>query len=273
MKLCVLLLPLVAALSAQEAREIVRKSVDLDQLNWLRMKDYTWVARLTERNLDDSGTVKSEDKEAWETVVLYGEPCRRMLERNGKPLSANDQRKQQEKLDRTVSKLENESADERKRRLEKEEKERIKDREFLREIPDVYELHLAGEAQIDGRETWIIDAAPKPGYQPRQSDAKPLLKIKGRIWIDKSEYQWVRLEAETTGTITYGLFLARLNPGAKLVFEQQRVNDEVWLPKREFTRGSGRLGLIKKIQMEEELTWNNYHKFEAESKIIPEVTK
>jgi hypothetical protein len=57
------------------------------------------------------------------------------------------------------------------------------------------------------------------------------------------------------------------------VFEQQRVNDEVWLPKREFTRGSGRLGLIKKIQMEEELTWNNYHKFEAESKIIPEVTK
>jgi hypothetical protein len=25
--------------------------------------------------------------------------------------------------------------------------------------------------------------------------------------------------------------------------------------------------------MEEELTWNNYHKFEAESKIVLEVTK
>jgi hypothetical protein len=273
MKLWVLLLPLAAALSAQDAREIVRKSVELDQLNWRRMKDYTWVARLTERHLDDSGKVKSEDKEAWETVILYGEPCRRTLERNGKPLSANEQRKQREKLDRRVSRLENESADERKRRQEKEEKERIKNREFLREIPDLYEFHLAGEAKIDGRDTWIIDATPKAGYQPRQSDAKPLLKIKGRMWIDKSEYQWVRLEAETTGTISYGLFLARLNPGAKLVFEQGRVNDEIWLPKREFSRGSGRLGLIKKIQMEEELTWNNYHKFEAESKMVPEVTK
>ncbi len=27
-------------------REIVRKSVQMDQANWLRMKDYTWVARL-----------------------------------------------------------------------------------------------------------------------------------------------------------------------------------------------------------------------------------
>ena len=44
-----------AALCAQDAREIVRKSVELDQANWLRMKDYTWVARNTERHLDSQG--------------------------------------------------------------------------------------------------------------------------------------------------------------------------------------------------------------------------
>jgi hypothetical protein len=76
------------------------------------------------------------------------------------------------------------------------------------------------------------------------------------------------LEAETTGTISYGVFLARLHPGAKLVFEQERVNGQVWLPKREYTRGSGRVGLLKKIRMEEELTWNNYRRFETESKIV-----
>ncbi len=31
---------------------------------------------------------------------MYGEPHHRMLERNGKALSAEDQRKEQEKLDR-----------------------------------------------------------------------------------------------------------------------------------------------------------------------------
>ncbi len=271
MRLCIFLL--ASTLAAQDAREIVRKSVDLDQLNWLRMKDYTWVARLTDRYLDDHGKIKKEEKQAWETTILYGEPCRRMLEHDGKPLSTEEQRKQQQKLDRRVAKLEQEGPEERRRRLDKEERERLKDREFLREIPDLYSFRMAGEARIDGRDTWMIDATPRPSYQPRQSDARPLLKIKGRIWIDKTEFQWVRLEAETTATISYGLFLARLNPGAKLVFEQERVNDRVWLPRREFTRGAGRVGLIKKIQMEEELTWNNYRKFEAESKIISDQTK
>jgi len=78
----------------------------------------------------------------------------------------------------------------------------------------------------------------------------------------------VRLEAETMATISYGLFLARLNPGAKLVFEQMRVNDEVWLPKREFVRGAGRVGLLKKVAMEQELTWSNYRKFHVESKVV-----
>lgn len=31
-------------LCAQDAGEIVRKPVELDQANWLRMRDYTWIA-------------------------------------------------------------------------------------------------------------------------------------------------------------------------------------------------------------------------------------
>ena len=257
-----------SSVRAQDAREIVRKSVELDQANWLRMKDYTWIAKETERHLDSAGQVKSEDTKMWETVVLYGEPHRRMLEQNGRPLSAGDQRKEQEKLDKAVAKLQRETDAQRQRRLAEDEKERAKDRDFLREVTDLYDLRLEGEEKIDGFDTWVIAATPKVGYQPKRRDAKPLLKIKGKIWIDKAEYQWVRLEAETTGTISYGLFLARLNSGAKLVFEQTRVNDEIWLPKREYVSGSGRLGLLKKIAMTQELTWNNYRKFQVESKVV-----
>jgi hypothetical protein len=253
--------------SNKDAREIVRKSVELDQANWLRMRDYTWVARNTERHLDSKGNTKSTETEAWETLVLYGELHRRIIERNGKPLPPDEQRKQQEKVDKAVAKLERETPDQRQHRLADLEKERGKDREFLREIPEIYDFRLEGDAKVDGYDAWEISATPKLNYRPKSGDAKPLLKIRGKIWIDKSEYQWVRLEAETTGVISFGLFLARLNPGAKLVFEQTRVNDEVWLPKREFTRGTGRLGLLVKIAMEQELTWGNYRKFQVDSKI------
>lgn len=247
---------------------IVRKSVELDQSNWQRMKDYTWIARQTDRLLDSDGHVKSEKSEQWETVVVFGEPHHRMLERNGRPLSGDEQRKEQEKLDKAVAKREHESPEQREHREAEFEKEREKDREFLREVPDLFDFKLLGDAKIDGHDVWVISADPKPGAQPKHGDAKPLLKIKAKLWIDKTEYQWVRLEAETTATISFGLFIARLAPGATLEFEQTRVNDDVWLPKREVVRGAARLGLVKKLVGEEETTWNNYRKFQVDSKIV-----
>jgi hypothetical protein len=261
---------LLAALAAhaQDAREIVRKSVELDQADWAQMKNYTWVARQTDRSLDSSGQVKSEKTDEWETVVLYGEPHHRMLKRDGKPLSPEDQRKEQQKLDKTVAKLQQETPGQRARREADYEKQREKDREFLREVPDLFDFKLLGDQTIDGRAVWVISATPRPNAQAKSRDAKALLKVQAKVWIDKAEYQWVRLEAETTGTISFGLFIARLNPGVKLIFEQTRVNAEVWLPKREVVRGAVRVGLVKKFSAEQEVTWNNYRKFQVDSRVV-----
>jgi hypothetical protein len=253
---------------AQQARDIVAKSVELDQSNWQRMKDYTWIARQTDRLLDSSGQVKSQKTEEWETVVIYGEPRHRMLERDGKPLSPEERLKEQEKLDKAVAKREQETPEQRARREADFEKQREKDREFLREVPALFDFQLLGEEKIDGHEVWVISATPKPDARPKSGDAKQLLKVRAKVWIDKTEYQWVRLEAETTATISFGLFIARLAPGAKLEFEQIRVNDQVWLPKREVVSGAARLGLVKKLEGEEETTWNNYRKFQVDSKVV-----
>jgi hypothetical protein len=256
-------------LLAQDAREIVRKSVELDQTNWLRMKDYTWKARSTERHFDSSGKVKSEERSAWETVMLDGEPYRRMLERNGHPLPPDEQRKEQEKLDKAVAKLAHETPEQKSRHSADYEARRRKEREFLRAIPDAYDLRIEGEAQVDGHATWIIAGTPRAAYHGQDRETRALLKIRGKIWIDKTSYQWVRLEAETTETISFGIFLARLNPGARLVFEQTPVSDTLWLPRRLYLKGTGRVGLIKKIAMDQEISWSDYHKFQVTSRIVP----
>ena len=251
-----------------DARDIIAKSVELDQSNWARMKNYTWTARETTRHLDSRGEQKSTDSEKWETVILYGTPYRRIIERNGKPLSAAEQQKEKEKIDRAVSRLEHESDRERAARLAKEEKERTKEREFLKELPEAFRFRIEGEEKIDGRETWVVSAKPNPDFQAKHSDAKAFQRIEGRIWIDKSEFQWVRIEAKTTGVISWGLFLARLDPGASLSFEQARVNDEIWLPRTMRVGGSGRLGLVKKLREEQEVDWSDYRKFQVESNIV-----
>ena len=260
---------MAACVCAQDAREIVRKSVELDQSNWRRMKDYTWKARSTERHFDGGGKVKSTEGSAWETLVLDGEPYRLMTERNGKPLSAPEQRKEQDKLDKNVAKLARETPEQKERRLREYELQRKKDRDFLREIPAAYDVRLEGEEQVDGHKTWVIVGTPKPGYQAKDRDAKALLKISGKLWVDEATYQWVRVEAETTETISFGLVLARLNAGSKLIFEQTPVAIDLWLPRRLYMKGAGRVGLVKKISVDEEILWNNYRKFQVDSKIVP----
>ena len=260
---------LASGLSAEDAREIVRKSVALDQENWLRMKDYTWVARSAERHFDSGGNVKSEERSVWETVMLDGEPYRRMLERNGHALSPAEQKKQQDMLDKRVARLARETPEEKRRRLADYENRRRKEREFLRQIPDAYDFRIEGQARVDGRDAWVIGGSPRAGYRPQDLDAKALPKIRGKMWVDKSSYQWVRLEAETTDTIAFGLFLARLNAGATLVFEQTLAGGELWLPKRIYMKGAGRVALLKKIALDREITWSDYRKFQVDSKIVP----
>ena len=179
MRLLILLAAAGAMAQAQDAREIIRKSIELDQGNWMRMRDYTWVIRDREQHLDASGHVKSEDSKGWESLILYGEPYERQVERDGKPLPAEEQRSQQEKLDKRAGKLAKETPEQRKRRLADYENERRKNREFLREIPDLFDFRLEGIARIDAREVWVISATPHPGYRPKHRDAWALLKIRG----------------------------------------------------------------------------------------------
>ncbi len=265
-----------AAVWAQDPVELVRKSIAQNQLDWVRMKDYTWQARSVERHFDSHGKVESTKKETWETLILSGEPYRRTLERDGKPLSPDEQRSEQKKLDRETAKFANETPAEKEQRLQRAEKQRRREFAFLSEIPELFDLRYEGESTIDGRPVWIVSGTPRPGARAKSRDAKVLLKLRGRIWIDKANYQWAKVEGETTGTISWGLFLARLNPGASLVFEQGEVNSELWLPKHLEVRGSGRVGLVKRISEDQEILWSNYRKFSVDSKIVtdpPAVSK
>src|SRR5579864_2258713 len=89
----------VAAACAQDPHELVRRSIAQDQLDWVRMKDYTWQGRSVERHFDGHGKVESTKREAWETLILDGEPHRLTVERDGKPLTPDELRTEHRRLD------------------------------------------------------------------------------------------------------------------------------------------------------------------------------
>ena len=257
----------VSCTAAESAVEIIRRSVQLDNRNWRRAKDYTFQEKSILRQYDSQGNVKSTEEATRDTTILYGRPFRRLIAKNGKPLSEKEAEREESHMNREVEKRRRESEEENSKERRQYEKRRENQRKFADEIPDAFDFEIAGQETMGGREVWVISATPKAGFQSSDSQTRMLSKIKARSWVDKSEYQWVKVEAETLDTISFGLFLARLGPGALLTFEQRRVNGELWLPAHVHVKIEARLALFKKLRGEQEVEYSNYRKFQADSKI------
>ena len=250
-----------------EIRELLRRAEENDLENDKRQRDYTYIERVERHILDPQGGVKKVETRTSEILQIYGENVERLTARDDKPLPPDEAKKEDDKIQKIIDKRQNESEQDRRKRLEREEKEREDDRKFVLEIADAFNFRLVGSETVGGRDCWVLDGAPRPGYEPRQRNAKMLAKFKGRVWIDKADLQWVRLDITAMDTISVGFVLARIHKGTHLVIELTRVNDEVWLPKRVQLHIDARVALFKTFDDDVEQTYRDYKKFRTDTKI------
>jgi hypothetical protein len=251
----------------EQIRELLLRAEEKDIQNDKQQRDYTYIERIEEHKLDGQGGVRKIESRTVEVLEIYGEEVERLTAKDDKPLSVDDAKKEDEKIQKIIDKRKNESEDDRRKRLEKEEKSRDEDRKFVLEIADAYNFRLVGSEIVDGHDTWVLEGEPRPGYEPKQHDARLLSKFKGRVWIDKAEAQWVKLDVTAIDTISFGLVLARIHKGTHAVIELTRVNDEVWLPKRLQLHFDARVALFKSYDEDVEQTYRDYKKFRTDTRI------
>ncbi len=251
----------------EQFRQLLRRAEEKDLENQKQLRDYTFIEREEDHKLDGRGGVKKTESRTSEVLEIYGEQVERLTAKDDKPLSPDEAKKEDDKIQKIIDKRKDESEDDRRKRLQKEEKDREEDRKFVLEIADAFNFRLIGSEAVDGRDAWLLEGEPRPGYEPKTRGAKILGKFKGRVWIDKSESQWVKIDITAIDTISFGWILARLHKGMHLQVEQTKVNDEVWLPKHVQLHFDARVALLKSYDEDVELTFKDYKKFRAETKI------
>ncbi len=256
------------ALSQAQMQQLFRVVGDKDRENQRRLRDYTYIEREVENTLGGDGQTKSTEIKKFEILEIYGEQVRRMIEKDDKPLDTKDAAKEEEKIQKIIDKRKNESEDERRKREEKDEKEQEDGRKFVDEIADAYNFKLVGTELVSGREAWVIDGEPRPGYEPKIKDAKFLPKFHGRVWIDKGDLQLAKMDVEAIDTVSVGWVLARIHKGSRFMLEQTRVNDEVWLPRHVTFKFDARVALFKGYNLEGDREYRDYRKFHTSSRIV-----
>jgi hypothetical protein len=236
---------------APGARQIMEASIAATQRDWKARLHYTYIERDENRRRDLAGRVKSEDVEVSKMILVNGVPFEQLVERNGQPPSAEQERKQKRELD----KLRRETPEQRAERLRKQQEENTS---IVKEVPKAFDFQVVGEEAVNGRPAYVLQATPHPGYHAQGKYGNMFSKVAGKLWVDKQDLGWIKVDGRVIQPFSMGLFLVRLLRGSHITMEQKRVDDGIWMPERIEVRAAARIFFVKSLVIDRVLTYSEY---------------
>ena len=192
--------------------------------DWREAPKYSF----TERDVITKGTQKTNKQ--YRVVMIEGSTYNKLVAVNGEPLSSAQAAEEERKLQREIARRKSESAEARRKRVGQFQAERRQDHALLTEMVKAFQYRSLGQETVNGRRCHVIEATPKPGYRPPNRDTKVLTGMRGKLWVDAQQFQWVRVHAEVFRPVTFGLFVAQALPGTEFTLEESPVTGNVWLP-------------------------------------------
>jgi hypothetical protein len=236
--------------SGADARKVVLPSLLATERSWQARDHYTYMERDEDRRLNSLGQVKSETVDVTKMMVVNGARFEQLLEHNGQPPSAKEQKRSDDDLDR----LKHETPDEQAARSRKDEE----NRGFLRDVIEAFDFRLVGEEIVGGRPAYVLHATPHPGYRAHGKYAKMFSRVEGKLWVDKQDFGWIKVDGQVTQSFSMGLILARVERGSHIIMEQTCVGEAIWVPKRIEIRATARILLLRSLDIQRILTYTDY---------------
>jgi hypothetical protein len=104
----------------------------------------------------------------------------------------------------------------------------------------------------------VLQATPRPGYHPRGKYGDMFARVKGKLWVDKEDFGWIKADRQVIQPFSIGFVLARVLPGSRITMEQVRVVDAIWLPKHVEIRAAAKIFFIKSLIIDNVLSYSDY---------------
>ena len=224
-----------------------------------------YACRETEENheLEGKGHAKMTVME-YEVFYLAGEEVRRMVRKNGKDLTADELQRQNERVEKRVQEYEKQQQKDAGKSAEA--KKRKEEEANISSVLRVSRFVNPRRERFRGHDVIVFDFEPNREYRPKNMMESVLHKLVGVEWVDEQARQVVRLEARFTDSMKVGGgLLASVQKGSAFVFEQSKINDEVWLPSYAEAHFVARVLLFKGMQGDFVTRYSDYKKFRVES--------
>ncbi len=228
----------------------VRQLLTVQRRQEEALSRYTYDVTETREELDAQGRVSRRRTRAYAVFHVKGRPVRRLVARDGQPLSPAER----ERIDRRTREMTKALAD----GTAATEQPGVR----LSRILERYDFRSAGREELNGRCALVFDFAARPGDFPLERDFV-LRKLAGRLWVDEEEQAVVRLDVRNTGGVKIAFGLGASISSAGFHGEFVRMEEGVWLPRLLQGRAEGRKLLFLGFRLRDTLAFANYRRFEV----------
>ncbi len=229
------------------------------------LENYSYKETRIDREINKAGNLVEKESETVLLSFYKGYRIRRQIEKNGKPLSASEQAKEDKTVEKQVADIEEKVAKKEKR--EANNSARTPDEENKRiTLSDALKGSLLVNPRRErfrGRDVIVFDYEPNPQFKPQSRFEKLFAFCNGAVWIDANSKQVVRLEAFLVQSA--GNFIGKVKRGASFSLENELINNEIWLPSRADVNLSIKI-LFAGINVNNLIKYGDYSKSKVEIK-------
>jgi hypothetical protein len=178
---------------------------------------------------DSKGNVKKTTTEVKEQFFVNGIAVERTLSKNGKDLTPEETRKEDQRvMKRAVKYSDPENA----------QKETDKQNKQIEDFLAAMQLGNGYRERVSGRSVLFYDIVPNPKYQARNLNQRFAQAMQGKMSIDEGTGEMIDLNIRSVKDLKIGGgVLANLHKGFWVHIHNQPQNDGVWLT--DLAEGSG----------------------------------
>jgi len=213
--------------------------------------------RVTDHTIetDSSGKVKKDTTVVSDLFYVNGIPIEHVLQKNGKDLSADDARKQDERVMKETVKYSNQAA------AQKQEDKQIQ------EVEDFLEAMMLANGHrevVDGRNLLEYDIVPNPKFDAKNINQRLARVMQGKVSIDEQTGELIDVNVKSVADLKIGGgMLADLHKGLWLHIHDQPQPNGIWLPQVAEGTGDARAALFFHPYFRFKETIDNCHLYSA----------
>jgi hypothetical protein len=213
--------------------------------------------RINDRTIetDSNGNTKKDTSTVSDLFYVNGIPIERTLQKDGKDLSADDQRKQDDRVMKETMKYSNQA---------NAQKEEDKDNQELEDFMQAMMLANGHRQVVDGRSVLFYDIVPNPKFDAKNINQHLAQVMQGKVSIEEQTGELIDINVTSVADLKIGGGLvANVHKGLWLHIRNQPRPDGVWLTDLAEGSGDARAALFLHPYFRFKETADNCHLYTA----------